>query len=74
MAARQFLVERLFPILARADAGLGVEINKNFFVTEPLKRTRDIVGQRLIAARMTDKNRGHNPPSSPPSADPLDVE
>ena len=44
VAARQFLVERLFPILARADAGFGVEIKKDFFVTEPLKRTRDIVG------------------------------
>ena len=59
VAARQFLVEPLFPILPRVETGHFVEIKKHTLEAELMEHRLNVVGDLLIEARMADENGWH---------------
>ena len=61
VAARQLVVEPLLPVLAGADPGFLVEIEKDPLKAEPGQRRLDVVGVLLVEARMADEDSGHVP-------------
>jgi hypothetical protein len=60
VAARHLLVKPLLPQLASTDAGILVEIEKDTLEAEPRQCRLNVVGDLLIAARMTDENCRHD--------------
>jgi hypothetical protein len=50
VTTRQLFVKRSFPVRARADPSVLVEVEKDFFESKVLERRSDFAGYLLVVA------------------------